>query len=449
MDSKRRFLLDSLGIYELNEGWLPAKGEGSGRARNATKDYKTSDYGNNPKQYISDYAGKTKSRNMTPEEKENYDLKQEIKRRERIRDNKIMKAKLKMGDVASKHGGKIALGTAAAAGIAYGIKKLRDRRKEKKRLQNPHTQNRLQRSNPNEFYYNNIDRFKRLNEGWGNKIKFATGIGGAIAAGVSLYKSFTSSSDMTRSGDITRSANYMGNTLNNLAPHLEKKLSTNIIKIHEIIPKKLITDVMFSDNIDGNAVIIINNENELCRHFASKSYNNKTNEGIIFYVLERLKQNNLDYNIITYDFFTKYYSRSLTKALSDNKGNTNCYNCNRCNQCEFCIDCISCNNCKYCIDCTNCRALENADKKRNQTGNNFVDNNDSSQQLASQYGITPRDVEMQIVTIRRRQNADRLIINRSYQDKRERDRELAKLPKTDKEFREMAIQELISKKGKR
>ena len=65
-------------------------------------------------------------------------------------------------------------------------------------------------------------------------------------------------------------------------------------------------------------------------------------------------------------------------------------------------------------------------------GNDVGNNNDSSLQLASQYGISERDINDQIRVIMRRQNSDRLIIQRTYKDRREQALALANLPKTDK-----------------
>ncbi len=385
-----------------------------------------------------------KDDDISPELK---DIRKEDKRRQQQSEYNRLKRKHNIQDFAQRHSKTVGITAAAgigAAGIAYGIKKLKDRAKEKKRLQNLYTQKRLQRSNPNESYYypdilEQMGRGSRAMRGFGL-------IGSVVGAGLgihSLYKAFTSSGDV--SGNIQSVANYA----DDLSPHIKKEIDGNIAKIHNIIPKKLIRDVMFTDNMSDSGVIIINNENELCRHFASRSYNNKTNEGIIFYVLELFKQKKMDYNIITYDFFTKYYQRSLTKALSDNESNENCYNCYNCKQCVLCIDCINCINCKYCINCTNCRILTNESDKRNITksdNNNVIDN--EAQQLA-QYGITLQDIETQIGIIRRRQNKEKTIIRNLYRNKREQDIELAKLPTTAKEFKEKAIQELIEIKTKR
>ena len=383
-----------------------------------------------------------------PINEEEYDEKwykkveREEKERQRIRNAKRLNRKHKLEDAVNKHWKKGAIGAASVAGatgIAYGIKKLRDRQKQKQRLQNPETQKRLKNSIP-EYYCNNNPN--GLNEGWARNIGMASSISGALAAGISLYKMATSNDGKVDVGTTIRN---VGHSIDNLAPRIRKELDDNIKKIYNIMPKKLIRDVMFADGVSNSGIIIINNENELCRHFASRSYNNKTNEGIIFYVLELFKKDRMNYNIITYDFFTKYYQRSLTKALTNNESNINCYNCYNSKQCEFCIDCINCISCKYCIDCINCRSLENGNRQKNQIGNSNNDV-DSSQQLASKYGITDNEIEYQIGVIRRRENVERLIIKRSYQNKREQDIALAKLPKTDKEFREKAIQELINKK---
>jgi len=349
-------------------------------------------------------------------------------------------------DALKNHGKKIGYGTAAlatGAGIAYGIKKFREKQKEKKRLENLHTQKRLEKSKPNESYRYNVDS-ENLNE-----FLAAKGIGligSIVGAGLgvhSLYKAFTSGDD------ASRAIQNIGYNADNLRDNFKREIDANIKKIHDIIPRRLIKDVMFSEDISVDGVIIINNENELCRYFASRSYNNKTNEGIILYVLELFKQKKMQFNIITYDFFTKYYNRSLTKALSNNESNENCYNCFNCDQCEFCIDCINCINCKYCIDCTNCRTLENADRKRNtnKNVNNYNDDNDNiSHQLMLQYGISSQELENQIRIVIKRTDDNRQRIGRLYLNKREQDIERSKLPKTASEFKAIAIQELINKR---
>ena len=366
-----------------------------------------------------------------------YDKWQKNKKREDLKKDVTNLIKNNKKNVA-----KVAGVAAAGAGIAYGIKKLRDRQKEKKRLQNELTQKRLQRSkpNPNESYYYSNDDFEWLSERFGNVGKFSSIIGAGVGL-YSLYRAFTSG------GNVGRELQNVTNYADNLNQHLKKNVGANIENLHRVIPQKIINDVIF--NSDGNAVIIINNENEMCRYFASRSHNNKTNEGIILYVLEFLKQRNMSYNIITYDFFTKYYRRSLTRALSDNESNTNCYNCYNSKHCEFCIDCINCANCKYCIDCVNCRNVENENEKRGLNGSNNSGNDNETQQLMSQYGIAPQDIEKQIGIIMRRQNNDRLIIKRTYQNERDQKIALVALPKTAKEFREKAIQELIDMKSKR
>jgi len=155
----------------------------------------------------------------------------------------------------------------------------------------------------------------------------------------------------------------------------------------------------------------------------------------------------MNYNIITYDFFTKHYRRSLTIALNDNENNTNCYNCLYCKQCSFCIDCTNCVNCNHCINCVKCVGLNGADSKRN-TNKNDVGNTDSTQQTMLKYGITTQEIERQSEIIRRRLNNDRLIIKRTFPNARDQFIELSKLPNTPEKIRERALQELIDIKIK-